>query len=119
MNKIGVALVLPLFYKRVFYLKSFLSSFLRREERSKEASTHPKAPPYMEGMQPLLLVALTLMYRSLISGRGLVLAPLNLPEGRSPWDSRLCSVAPTGLIDWYTGLTPHGGLRTPSMLFRP
>ena len=66
----------------------------------------------MEGMQPLLLVALTLMYRSLISGRGLVLAPLNLPEGRSPWDSRLCSVAPTGLI-------PHGGLRTPSMLFRP
>ena len=35
--------------------KPQFSYFLRREERSKEASTLPKAPPYMEGMQPLLL----------------------------------------------------------------
>ncbi len=96
MNKIGVALVLPLFYKRVFCLKSFLSSFLRREERSKEASTHPKAPPYMEGMQPLLLVALTIMYRSLISGRGLVLAPLNLPEGEESMGFPLMLCRPYG-----------------------
>ena len=35
--------------------KPQFSYFLRREERSKEASTLPQAPPYMEGMQPLLL----------------------------------------------------------------
>ena len=34
------------------------SYFLRREERSKEASTPSKASPYMGRMQPLLLVAL-------------------------------------------------------------
>ena len=31
---------------------AFLPSFLWRKERSKETSTYPKAPPYMEGMQP-------------------------------------------------------------------
>ena len=50
----------------------------------------------MEGMQPLLLVALSLMYRSLICGRGLVLAPLNLLEGEESMGFPLMLCRPYG-----------------------
>ena len=36
-------------------LLNYISYFLRREERSKEASTPSKASPYMGRMQPLRL----------------------------------------------------------------
>ena len=48
---ISVSLSKEIFF---FYIITMFN-FLWRRESKKETSTLPKAPPYMEGMQPLLL----------------------------------------------------------------
>ena len=44
-------------FKEIFFFlyHNYFFFFLWRRESKKETSTLPKAPPYMEGMQPLLL----------------------------------------------------------------